>query len=135
MKKQSGSLTPFIALPAIGAAAGGAYYLSKHYGDESDIDQKERAKRLLRCLVLGGVSGLGGATAYTGGKMVYDNLLKSSSAKRLLPLLLKKKSSVSHVKKASGKRLLVQLLKKASRIFHSSSVKNFLFSIYLIISL
>lgn len=113
MKKQSGSLTPFIALPAIGAAAGGAYYLSKHYGDESDIDQKERAKRLLRCLVLGGVSGLGGATAYTGGKMVYDNLLKSSSAKRLLPLLLKKKSSVSHVKKASGKRLLVQLLKKA----------------------
>ena len=108
LKKKS-SLLPFLALPAAGALAGGAYYWQQNNGEDAGLSKQEKAKRLLRCLILGGATGLGAATAYTGGKMTYDNLIKDSSYKKKVTknTLLKQL-----VKKSSKKRNLLKLLVK-----------------------
>lgn len=87
MKKQA---LPVWALPAAGAAIGGtAGLLGGINIDDPRITPSIRAKKLLRCLLLGGVTGLGLEGMRQGGKLIFKQSSYKPKGYLLRDLLLK----------------------------------------------
>lgn len=87
MKKQA---LPVWALPAAGAAIGGtAGLLGGINIDDPRITPSIRAKKLLRCLLLGGVTGLGLEGMRQGGNLIFKQSSYKPKGQLLRTLLLK----------------------------------------------